>query len=364
MKAKFGKFFGQWWVAALIVVACMIVIVFWCTWNASLPYPETIKNAEQRGQFGDSFGVVNALVSGLGFIGLLFTLAIQQSQISQQSAELRRQAEKDQESRERDELDRYEQLLFRLLAFYSTSVDSIRITRNGREYVSRGALAYYLEKMQRELRSRNLHFLPEAIMGPARAGKNSDQHKMLIDYVALENCRVIQYTVVYQRRVMASLLALLRHLEERCPKHADRDAYRAVVSAQITHVETQYIFAMVLIYANESELRELLECSGLFGRDSPPYNFKFHQYLYSKMWGRNVGDSSKARKLACDSKDSKRLREAAVQPPLSDILKTLKIGAPVRPESLTNNRSKLKSHPTGVQELDSTGDISHAADLS
>jgi hypothetical protein len=45
----------------------------------------------ERGQFGDLFGAVNALFSGLAFAGIIFTIYIQQKEIEQNSKDLKRQ---------------------------------------------------------------------------------------------------------------------------------------------------------------------------------------------------------------------------------------------------------------------------------
>jgi len=321
------------WLGYVLIVGVPIGTIFLYAWKGAL-YPATVTSLSDRALFGESFGVVNAIVSALAFMGLLVTIAMQQRQLSEQAQELRRQADRDQENRERDELDQYEQQLFRLLGFYLESVDAVRIMRNGREHIGRAAFAHGLESMQRELKTRKLHFVPETVLGPVKAGKGSAPQILLVDYVAMETCRVVQYTLGYQRRVIASLLTLLRHMECRCPSHADINTYRSVISAQITHIEVQYLFAMMLIYENERELRDLLDQSGLFRRDSPPYNFKLHQYLYKRLWGKEVGDSTQARRLPFNGRKSARLRHRAQRAPLSLLLKQYGISGPVRPESL------------------------------
>ncbi len=52
-----------------------------------------------RGQFGDLFGAVNSLFSGLGFAGLLYTIVLQQKQLSMQREELAMQREEMRASR-------------------------------------------------------------------------------------------------------------------------------------------------------------------------------------------------------------------------------------------------------------------------
>ena len=188
--------------------------------------------------------------------------------------------------------------------------------------------------MQLELRRRRLHFIPPRELEAIRAGKATEAQKLLLEYFTVENCRIIQYTVTYQRRLISSLRALLQHLEYRCPEHSDIEAYRSLVSSQITHVEIQYLFAIVLVYENEAELRKLLLESGLFSRDSAPYNFKLHQFLYQSIWGVLVGDPTQARKLAFGTKRSASIRKASKSSPLANLLKKYSISEPVLPEEI------------------------------
>lgn len=322
------------WAIGSVLLVGAAAIAFVLTWIGAWPYPSDVKTVEQRGQFGDSFAVFGAAVSALGFLGLVFTLALQQSQIAQQAGELRRQAERDEANRKRDEIAQYEQLLFRLLDYYKQSVDSVRIVRKGVELRGRDALSLVLQQMQSELRRRKLHFIPERELAPIKRGTPSDAQRLLLDYVAVETCRVIQYTVIYQRRVLATLSALLEHLEMRCPDPEELSTYRALVASQITHVEIQYIFATVLIHESEGDLRKLLHTSGLLTQDSAPYNFKFHQFLYRHFWGVEVGDPAKARRLAFRPKRSAQVRTHASIEPLASLLAKYSISSPIRPEGL------------------------------
>lgn len=322
------------WTIGAVVLISAAAIAFVRTWNGDWPYPSDVKTVEQRGQFGDSFAVFSAAVSALGFLGVVLTLALQQSQIAQQARELKRQAERDDANRKRDEIAQYEQLLFRLLDYYKQSVDSVRIVRKGVESRGRDALSLVLQQMQSELRKRRLHFIPERELAPIKRGAASDTQRLLLDYVAVETCRVIQYTVIYQRRVLASLGALLEHLETRCPDPEELPTYRALVASQVTHVELQYIFATVLIHESEGDLRALLHTSGLLTQDSAPYNFKFHQFLYRHFWGVEVGDPAKARRLAFRPKRSAQIRAHASEEPLASLLTKYSISSPIRPEGL------------------------------
>jgi hypothetical protein len=67
------------------------VVVLWITCWALLvnhPYFYGGLRWEQRGQFGDMFGVLNALFSGLAFAGIIVTILLQSEELSLQRVEL------------------------------------------------------------------------------------------------------------------------------------------------------------------------------------------------------------------------------------------------------------------------------------
>ena len=69
------------WKLACGVALVMIVFTAATTW--------LIPEIGLRGQFGDSFGAVNALFSGLAFAGLISALYLQRSELQLQREELR-----------------------------------------------------------------------------------------------------------------------------------------------------------------------------------------------------------------------------------------------------------------------------------
>lgn len=64
-----------------------LLVGFTCILNAN------IVDAEKRGQFGDQFGAMNALFSGLAFFGLILTIAFQARDLNLQRKDLRLQTE-------------------------------------------------------------------------------------------------------------------------------------------------------------------------------------------------------------------------------------------------------------------------------
>ncbi len=74
----------RWWpwilFSGVIILGVMVICIFFLRWL----FPDI----SARGQFGDSFGVVNALFSGLAFAGVIWALRLQQKELALQREEL------------------------------------------------------------------------------------------------------------------------------------------------------------------------------------------------------------------------------------------------------------------------------------
>lgn len=92
-----------------------------------------MSDSEKRGQFGDMFGAVNALFSGLAFAGLIITLILQRRELSLQRDELEQTREELKNQREEFEKEnetlrqqRFENLFYNMLNLQQEIVDGLR----------------------------------------------------------------------------------------------------------------------------------------------------------------------------------------------------------------------------------------------
>lgn len=97
--------------SAIILTAILIVGVFW-SWNYHSF--NNIDNSPQ-GEFGDKFGVVNALFSGLAFAGIIITIYLQMSELKEQRKEL-------QMTRGTFEKQLFESTFFEMLKIHNQNV--------------------------------------------------------------------------------------------------------------------------------------------------------------------------------------------------------------------------------------------------
>ena len=292
-----------WLVPALLalVVACAIVL----TWGGWLPYPSAVDSVESRGQFGDSFGVVNAFLSGCAFVGLLVTIAYQQRQITSQRAEMERQAK-------RDAVAQFEETLYRLLALYQQSVSDVVITRSNQTYRGRDALRHSALAACREIKRNGASALPLDVKARMRKGIATAEDTLLFDHLCMQNFMHIENHALVQRRMISNFVLLLMHLERRALEGIDREPYRRLVSAQLTHVEVQYIFLVALAFANEEELRTLLNEAEILKRDSKPFSIDLHRQMYLHFYNVDPGAKVQLRTMPLPKSRKKELKRSEI----------------------------------------------------
>ena len=74
-----------------IIFAIIVVLALWLgNWVIGI---YAFDSWENRGQFGDLFGSINALFSGLAFLGLIYAILLQRKELSLQREELKLQRE-------------------------------------------------------------------------------------------------------------------------------------------------------------------------------------------------------------------------------------------------------------------------------
>lgn len=110
----------KWWVSTLLLAALLTIVVFLWHWIPTALTKE-VTTLSDRGVYGDSYGSVNALFTGLAFAGLIFTVLLQQREIKLQREDFSEQLDEMQMSRE--EVARQSQILEHQLALTTKTHD-------------------------------------------------------------------------------------------------------------------------------------------------------------------------------------------------------------------------------------------------
>lgn len=264
-----SKLRASWWLIP-IVSAGLIFVAFYAGW---VPIKGT--SFEERGQFGDSFGVLNSLFTGLGFGGVVVTLILQQRQLAHQEAEIKVQ-------RESEERRHYEETLHRLLGLYTQTLNDLSAVKGGLK--ARSVLGGSISRAMSAVKADRVNNIPHDIQVRYRKRELTADDSQFLDYVYFRNFKILAVEIDRQARLVETLLVLLNHLVESRPDHVSLDRYSELVCSQLTHIEFTYFFLVALAFAKEAKLRELLIASGLIARIAHVKRLQVHDYMYSEFW--------------------------------------------------------------------------------
>ncbi len=121
---------ARWWPFWLIL---SFVVIFWFLSLIEL-FPWWV--TDKRGQFGDSFGVVNALFSGLAFAGVICAILLQKKELELQREELEATRTEIRGQKETLQKQNFESSFFQLLGMHGEIVNSMEMPKDpqsGRE---------------------------------------------------------------------------------------------------------------------------------------------------------------------------------------------------------------------------------------
>lgn len=116
-------------IAAFPVVILLVLIyggiIIYVSW------PITLGNVDKAGVFGDSFGVLTALFSGLAFAGIIFTILLQREELKLQREELR--LTREELTRQHSTMKRqiFENTFFQMLRLHNDIVNAIDLKERG-----------------------------------------------------------------------------------------------------------------------------------------------------------------------------------------------------------------------------------------
>lgn len=107
------------------IMAILLVVGLWLINRQML-----ISNSpEVRGTFGDMFGAVNSVFSGLAFAGIIITIYLQREELKEQREELRLTRKEFEIQNTTLKLQRFENTFFNLLTLQNTIINSMSISK-------------------------------------------------------------------------------------------------------------------------------------------------------------------------------------------------------------------------------------------
>jgi len=256
--------------AILLTVLSYGVILIAKTW------PIDQYSIASAGTFGDSFGVLNSLFTGLGFAGLLITIFLQREdlkltrlELSDTRAEIKLQSQTFRQQQ-------FEESFYRLLSLYKENLAQLSI----KSEVEPGVRIYGIDALNLRQQKfdeacvfqRKSHFPSD--------GSTEDKEDYTYDLYRICNDRFSR-----QARYVETLNSILILIEKDCFSPEKREHYLNILSSQFTTYEIKYLFYQAFLNPNYEVLRNTLSTSPSFQErfsvDSiPPGHYKSLEYLW------------------------------------------------------------------------------------
>ena len=119
-----------------LIIFFTAAVLITCTWYYSWIYIDNLfpEANDKQGQFGDKFGAINALFSGLAFAGVIYTILLQSLELEQQREEVRITNRELRQQKEILDRQNFEDKFFRLIEHLNREVSNFRFT----EYIPLG----------------------------------------------------------------------------------------------------------------------------------------------------------------------------------------------------------------------------------
>ncbi|ROO12126.1 hypothetical protein BK673_06165 [Pseudomonas fluorescens] len=262
-------------VICLCMASIAFVIVLYSVALVLLTWPIDEISISKSGTFGDSFGVLNALFTGLGFAGLLITIFLQREDLRLTRSELSETRKEIKFQSVTFQQQQFEDSFYRVLALYKDNLSKLSIRKDG---LSEGAvqgvdaLSYLIYKFEGAWSKCNLSDFPE-----------SEDEKDEYIYTLYKVCRSI---FVRQSRYVETLNALLVMIDEDCFSLERRECYWRILASQLTVYEVKYLFYQAFLMPDYKSLRVAL-LSSLTFRDRFFMSgiSEGHRKSFENLWG-------------------------------------------------------------------------------
>jgi hypothetical protein len=221
-----------------IFIAIVAIVLLYAGLIIYLTWPISEYSVAKAGVFGDSFGIVTSLFSGLAFGGIIITILLQRQELS--------------ESREIFKLQRFEGSFYRLLSFYRKNLEDIKISdhQTGVSYNGLDALSFVCKRLSQTMQKYS-RFLE------IEDGRMVYENQLFIE---------IQKILCRQARYLGTLQSVLELIEQDMSTDKERSVYWNILGSQLTSIEVKYVFYCCLVANKNDRLRELINKSTLVTR--------------------------------------------------------------------------------------------------
>lgn len=248
--------------AKLLIGGVIVLVLVHASILLVLTWPITDWSIEKAGVFGDSFGILTSLFSGLAFSGMIITILLQKDELALQRNEIRGQ-------KEVLKAQNFNASFFRLLDFYKKNLSELSVLNddNGRLF-GIDAISFLLKKLKAQYAS----------YGFPHYSKKDHDMQLEMEY-ALFVC--VQQILFRQKRYVDTIYCIYQLIDLNIEDIDEKKVYWGLLASQFTVCELNYLFYQCLVAPEDDGLRNYIHESELF-ISHPPNVSATHRMIYEK----------------------------------------------------------------------------------
>ena len=220
-----------------VSIIAIVILVLWLL-NLIL-----LRKVDGRGTFGDMFGTVNSLFSGLAFTGIIFTILLQKKELSLQRQELIETRKEFQTQNKTLKLQRFENTFFQMINLHHRIVDDMDILLKTAVIHGRDVFRKRYKELRRSLvRLTTLDHLSTHYLNSYKDYRTDFGHYFRNLY-----------------RIIKMVDAMEFDHEESKDKYEIKYKYTSIVRAQLSDYELLWLFYNCLSINGNEKFKPLIE---------------------------------------------------------------------------------------------------------
>lgn len=247
-----------------ISIAIIVVLGLWI-WN----YVALVK-LDDRGSFGDMFGSVNAIFSGLAFAGIIITIYIQSYELKLQRKELKLSRKEMELTRNEFnmqngtmKLQQFENTLFQILNMFAENTVKLSYSNLANTYSSKEIFQVYYNNVDNNFRNKAEDILNVDYY--SRGAHNSTITNQILVIEKDDVITILKEVNGYFHETLYTYFSILHTILKLIEKTEldDKFFYVAIVKSHLTVNELIIIFYHCLLLDNQDEFKILVQYFGL-----------------------------------------------------------------------------------------------------
>lgn len=240
----------------IVVIGAMCIVTLW--FSTFILY-FTCLTSEERGQFGDMFGAVNSIFSGLAFLGIIYSLLLQREDLGLQREELQKTREEFAQQNKTMALQRFENTFFQLINLRNEIIAHIQTSKNDANglpliVTGRNALWEFSKRLSNDF---DVNFRKRAV----DTGKGleyidrtfTNEAEKLRDWQSGYNIHYLQHFENSIGHFFKATFQIYFFIEESELTETEKVFYSNLITTQLTKVELIHLFYFLFNDSNEQK---------------------------------------------------------------------------------------------------------------